>query len=419
MDAWLRRIYNLQKFGVKLGLDSSRRLLSRLGSPQFPCLHIAGTNGKGSTGAMLEAIALQAGLKTGYFISPHLVKFNERFRLNGQDIGDGELRALCQEVWAAMNGEHNTFFEFACALAFLYFARHKVDLAILETGMGGRLDSTNVCRPLVSVITNIALDHTRYLGRTLAEIARDKAGIIKPGVPLVHGAAGGCRRVIEDLARAQNSPALALGRDIRLRRRGEKFYVQGPDFKLGPLSTNLPGYHQAGNAALACAVAALLARQGWPLTAECIKSGLEAVNWPGRLERVYVNNVPLWLDGAHNPAGVRVLLKNLPWLRGRGALVMILGIMADKDLNSMLKSLTRAADKVIFTQPDCARACPAAELAELAGITDKPFWIIANLEQALQAGLRQAANGGAALVTGSLFTVGQTRAILSGQAWQV
>jgi dihydrofolate synthase/folylpolyglutamate synthase len=418
MDAWLRRIYNLQKFGVKLGLDSTRRLLSRLGSPQFPCVHIAGTNGKGSTGAMLEAIALRAGLKTGYFISPHLVRFNERFRLNGQDIGDGELQALCQEVWAAMGGEHNTFFEFACALAFLYFARHKVDLAILETGMGGRLDSTNVCRPVVSVITNIALDHTRYLGNTLAEIARDKAGVIKPGVPLVHGA-GACGRIIEDIANAKGSPVLALGRDIRVRRRGEKFYVQGPDFRLGPLSTNLPGYHQAGNAALACAAAALLARRGWPLTAECIKSGLETVRWPGRLERLAVNNVPLWLDGAHNPAAVRALLKSLPLLRGGGDLVVILGIMADKDLNSMLKSLTRAADKVIFTQPDCARACPAAELAARARVGDRPFWVIANLEQALQTGLRQAARGGAALVTGSLFTVGQAKAILSGQAWQV
>jgi dihydrofolate synthase/folylpolyglutamate synthase len=419
MEDWLRKIYSLQKFGVKLGLDSTRRLLARLGSPRFPCLHIAGTNGKGSTGAMLEAIALRAGLKTGYFISPHLVRFNERFRLNGRDIGDEELQALSQEVWAAMNGEPNTFFEFACALAFLYFARHKVDLAILETGMGGRLDSTNVCRPLVSVITNIALDHTLYLGRSLAEIARDKAGIIKPGVPLAHGATGVCRRVIEDAAAAQGSPALALGRDIRVRRRGEKFYVQGPDCKLGPLSTNLPGYHQAGNAALACAAAWLLARQGWPFKAEHIKKGLETVNWPGRLERVAVNNVPLWLDGAHNPAAVRVLLKSLPRLPGGGDLVVILGIMADKDLNSMLKSLTKAADKVIFTQPDCARACPAAQLAELAGITDKPFWVIANLEQALQAGLRQAADGGTVLVTGSLFTVGQTKAILSGQTWQV
>ncbi len=421
MQAFIERIFSLQKFGIKLGLASTTALLKKLNHPErgLPCAHIAGTNGKGSTGAMLEAIALEAGLQTGYFSSPHLTSFNERFRLNGKMIGNEELLRLGQEVWAAMGAVPCTFFEFTTAMAFLYFSRAKVDIAIMETGMGGRFDSTNLCEPLLSIITNIGLDHQQYLGRTIAAIANDKAGIIKPKVPLLHGSRQkSAARAIEARAMELASPVYALGREVKLRRRGETFYLQGLGLPSGPLSTNLRGLHQPFNAALAAAGAKLLATRGIAINNSHIQNGLGKVNWPGRLERLMIGQTPLWLDGAHNLAGVRALLNNINLLKEgrRGPLCMVLGIMADKDLRPMLKSLLPAANQVIFTQPDYARACPAAELAKLA-MPGKGL-IEPSLPQAIDRALSQAGEQGQVLITGSLFTVGQARAIITGQHFQ-
>ena len=417
----LNKILNLQKFGIKLGLSSTLKLLNRLGNPHLglKCVHIAGTNGKGSTGAMLEAIAQNAGLKTGYYTSPHLLDFNERFRINGQPAQGEELAGLMEQVWrACCAGEPPTFFEFATAMAFLLFKKQNVDLAILETGMGGRLDSTNVCQPLLSIITNIGMDHKQYLGNTIKAIAQDKAGIIKQQAPLIHGVTQpGAIRAIEEIARAMEAPVLALGREMQLRRQGELFSIRGQNWKFDNLKTNLRGFHQARNGALAVASARLLHDQyAMNIDAGNIRHGLQQVNWPGRLEKHEKNGVPIWLDGAHNPAAVRALLPSLRLLRAqrKGPLVLVVGIMADKDLKAILKPLILAAEQVIFSQPAYERAASASQLAQIAqaDTLNKPHAIEPDLAKAIHLAVARAGVDGSVLVTGSLFTVGEALAIL-------
>ncbi len=219
----LRRLFELQKFGIKLGLSSTANLLSRLGDPHLglPCLHVAGTNGKGSTAAMVEAALLAAGIKTGLYTSPHLVSFTERFRVAGRQISRSRVVDLARRAWRAVDQrEPPTFFEIVTAMAFLHFAETGVELAIVECGLGGRLDATNLCRPLLTLITNLGMEHQEHLGHSLHAIAYEKAGIIKPEVPLLHGVAAGIgRRVVEARAALLGAPVWRRGRELRLRRR--------------------------------------------------------------------------------------------------------------------------------------------------------------------------------------------------------
>ncbi|MDR1397871.1 MAG: bifunctional folylpolyglutamate synthase/dihydrofolate synthase [Desulfarculales bacterium] len=419
----LTEVLNLGKFGVRLGLDATARLLADLGNPHLnlPLVHLAGTNGKGSTGAMLEAIVREAGYKVIYYTSPHLEKINERFRLNTQPISDGELILWLEKVWAQAGGNY-TFFEFLTALAFAWM-RHKrreggLDLGILETGMGGRFDSTNICSPLITVITNVALDHQAYLGSTLTRIAEDKAGIIKPAVPLIHGVSAPGRQIVEEAARAARAPVMGLGREIRLRRGRDGFSLTGPGWAMKNLRTNMPGTHQPANAALAAAAAFALRAHGFNIGPEHVRSGLCQVKWPGRLEKFQLEGIDIWLDGAHNPAAAVVLRKSLAHLRP-GALIMVLGIMADKNLSAILKILMPAALRVIFTQPDCQRAAPASCLAAVAKTVktlrpESDAWLVeADLGKAVQLALNLAQSlKGQILISGSLFTVGAARSWL-------
>jgi dihydrofolate synthase/folylpolyglutamate synthase len=427
----LAALAELEKFGIKLGLEATARLLAHLGNPHLdlPAVHIAGTNGKGSTGAMLEAILIQAGYRVGYYSSPHLEKVNERFRLNGRPIDDAELVPWLNRIWA-LAGREYTFFEFLTALAFAWFQSKRqsgeLDAAILETGLGGRFDSTNLCAPLLSIITNVALDHQACLGATLSKIAWDKGGIIKPGIPLLHGAAPPGRQVLEGIAHACSAPVLALGRDIRLRRREERFSLFGPGWRLSDLSTNLPGSHQPANAALAAAAALHLNRYGFKISPQDVRQGLNQVKWPGRLEKFRLQGIDIWLDGAHNPAAARVLSRSLARMQDArpGPLVMVLGIMADKDLPARLKTLLPLAGRVIFTQPRLARAASAALLAgqaaRIKGLAPpaKEAWLEqADMGRALPLALELAARAGDGwvLVSGSLFTVGEARSWLTAQ----
>ncbi|MBI4798356.1 MAG: bifunctional folylpolyglutamate synthase/dihydrofolate synthase, partial [Desulfarculus sp.] len=255
-QAALDRLYDLQKHGIKLGLSSTANMLEKLGNPHLglKCLHLAGTNGKGSVGAMLEATLLAAGLQTGFYTSPHLVRFSERFRLNGQEISPERVLELIETVWPAVDErEPPTFFEFVTAMAFVYFAQEGADWTILETGMGGRLDATNLCRPQVTVITNIGLEHQEYLGHTYAAIAWEKAGIIKAGIPLVHGVTQpAARLIVEGRAAELGAPLHRLGREITCRRHASgTFSLKGGLWDLKDLRTSLVGRHQPKNAALA------------------------------------------------------------------------------------------------------------------------------------------------------------------------
>ena len=424
MDAYeaaIAKLYDLQKHGIKLGLSSTANMLEKLGNPHLglKCVHLAGTNGKGSVGAMLEATLLAAGIKAGFYTSPHLVRFSERFRLAGQEIGRRRVLELIEAVWPAVDQrEPPTFFEFVTAMAFVYYAQEGADLVVLETGMGGRLDATNLCQPLVTVITNIGLEHQEYLGHTYAAIAWEKAGIIKAGTPLVHGVTQpAARLIVEGRAGELGAPLHRLGRHITCRRQADgTFNLKGGLFNLRGLSTSLTGRHQSKNAGLALGAVEALVQAGVPLKPEHLVRGLATARWPGRLERLpgLTGQPDLWLDGAHNLPAARALVDSLDLVRqGRSPLVMVLGVMADKDLAGILGVLTPAADLVVYSRPSYERAAEPAALAAAAPAGAPPGRVEPDLAQAIRTARGLAGPGGAVLITGSLFTVGEALAILT------
>lgn len=356
-------LYSLKAGGVKFGIDRMRGLAAALGHPErtYPVIHIAGTNGKGSVAAMLEAIAHAAGWRTGLYTSPHLVKLGERVQVDRQLLTEAEivaytneLRPVADALGARTPDEHPTFFEFMTAMAFLQFARRQVDLAIVEVGMGGRLDATNVVAPDLTVITSIGLDHCAELGNTLAAIAREKAGIIKPGVPVVIGRLPAeAEAVIREVAQAQQAPLYSVR---------EEFGEAGERYP----TTNLEGEYQRWNAATATLAARLVRRPGLVPT-EAVSRGLQAVNWPGRWQRVSLGGQPLILDASHNPEGVAVLAENLRQLvaeMGR-APVIITGALGEFRARALLEVVLRFAREVHLVTPKQARACTYEELLAL------------------------------------------------------
>ncbi len=419
-QAALTRMYDLQKFGIKLGLSSTENLLRRLGDPhlRLQCVHLAGTNGKGSVGAVLEASLLAAGIKAGFYSSPHLVRFEERFRLAGREISPEKVLELAEAVWPAVDErEPPTFFEFITAMALLWLAQEGAELAIIETGLGGRLDATNLVRPLATVITNIGLEHQQYLGKTYAAIAGEKAGIIKPGIPLAHGVAQpAARRVVEGRAAALGAPLRRLGRELRARQAADGgFALRGRLWRLDGLRSSLVGRHQPGNAALALGVLEDLAEAGLAVGPEHLRQGLLAARWPGRLQQLPTapGQPTLWLDGAHNLPAVRALLASLDLVRGdRAPLVLVLGIMADKEYPAMLELFLSAADAVVYSKPDYDRAAEPAALAAAAPAGAPPGEVEPDLGRAIARAQALAGPKGAVLITGSLFTVGEALARL-------
>jgi dihydrofolate synthase/folylpolyglutamate synthase len=421
-DKAIDRLYELQKFGIKLGLNSTENLLERLGNPHqgLKCVHLAGTNGKGSVGAMIESALLAAGIKTGFYTSPHLVHFAERFRLNGREISKAKVLDLINRVWDVCDQrEPPTFFEFVTAMGFLYFAEEDVHWTVLETGLGGRLDATNVCWPQATVITNIGMEHQEFLGNTLKEIAWEKAGIIKEGVPLVHGVQQpSARKVIEDRAKSLKAPIIRKGREISFRRgRENRFVLNGRLWSLKGLQTNLNGRHQPSNACLAIGALEVMAEAGAEVGPEHFRQGIEKVHWPGRLEQFpnQKGESTLWLDGAHNLPAARALVESLDLVRqDRYPLVMVVGVMADKDISPILEILVSAADWVVFSRPRYERAAEPAILAKSAPKGAPPFELEPELPLAIEKARERAGENGVVLVTGSLFTVGEARAILTG-----
>jgi dihydrofolate synthase/folylpolyglutamate synthase len=407
-QAW---VFDLQKYGIKFGLSCTLSLLERLGLPfeQGRYLHVAGTNGKGSVAAMLSAMLTAAGYPVGLFTSPHLLRFTERFRLRDQDITAEGLLYLINRVREAIDeAEPPTFFEFAAAMAFLYFHEQGARPVILETGMGGRLDATNIVTPLVSVITNISLDHQYFLGNTLAAIAGEKAGIIKPGAPLVTYARQ--KRVLalfRERCRELAAPMYVGGVDFKARGifRG-KFSYQGLRKPLENLSVHLSGRHQYKNAAVALAVIELLQEKGLPVPEEAIRVGLAGVRWPGRLERM-LKDPRVILDGAHNPDAAHSLAQALKQDRVPGRRFLVMGIMADKDEEAILSTLLPLAHTVIFTRPHYFRAAKTEDLARRA----QPYRLEVLQEPEVALAIKRARSLAGprdqVVVTGSLYTVGE------------
>ena len=409
-------LFGLQWHGIKLGLDNPRLLLERLGNPHeggVRFAHAAGTNGKGSTCAMLRCMLSSSGLHAGLFSSPHIVSFTERIGIDGIQVTEREVIELAQEVMAKAEGMKPTFFEVVTAMAFMYFQNGKADCAVMETGMGGRLDATNVITPEVTIITPIGLDHAEFLGDTLEAVAHEKAGIIKPGVPVI------CARqepaameVIARRATELGSQVYTEGIDfsadnIRCNQSGVTFdYVSDDNSSKGQLrdiSVPLRGEYQARNASLA--VRALEVMTG-NIDEIVIKKGLSGVSWPGRLELV-ADNPPVYVDGAHNPAAARSVARELMREASlQAGMTLVIGVMSDKDAEGIIKPLLPLASSVIFTRAAYGRASEPEALTSIAKSLgfENPISESASVAEAIKDAVKI---GQPVLVTGSFYSAGE------------
>lgn len=414
-------LYGLQKHGIKLGLETMRTLLSRLGNPErrFRSLHIGGTNGKGSTAALTAAMLQAAGYRVGLYTSPHLVDFRERIRINQTMIAEAQVAELTQRLLTIVPSDLvPTFFEVTTAMAFLHFAESGVEVAVLEVGLGGRFDATNVVEPEACAITTIALDHQEHLGTTEEAIGFEKAGIIKPGVPVAVGRIDGpAWNVIRQTAMDRGAPLTRLGEDFYTAGTGpEAFSYHGSSRQLDGLTCALAGRHQLDNAA--CAVALLDAAEGRGISVNeaAVRRGLESVLWEGRLEVVERGPV-LLLDGAHNPAAAHVLAEYLTeWCASRpeSRVILVLGMMRDKDHARFVEPFYRLVSEVVLTQVDMARSASVQELQDKIGSRFPQCHVAPAAADALALAKAWATAHDLICVTGSLMLVGEVKALVRG-----
>ena len=404
-------------------------LAERLGRPDraYPTVHIAGTNGKGSTAAFLEAILRDAGFRTGLNTSPHLERINERIRVGGEEVSDElfaetftRIQAVIEELLAEGKlRAHPTYFESVTALAFEVFARERVDFGVIEVGLGGRLDATNIVMPVVSIITRIDFDHENFLGHSLREIAAEKAGILKPAVPVVMAAQQPeVREVLLARARELRCAVLETSEAFHVKiERVEEGCVHatvedlatGRTYELAP---RLPGQFQLQNVLNAVAAARLLQERGYRISDENIMKGIAATEWPGRIERIGTRP-DVYFDGAHNPGAAKELAAFLEEnFRGR-RVYMVFGAMRDKAVDEVTGALFPHAYEVLFTEARTPRAISATQLARMAGQYAERFTVYPEAERALEAALEKANFEDAVFITGSLYLVGQLR-----QAWK-
>jgi len=407
--------YDLQKFGIKLGLSSTSLLLERLDDPHqnLPIVHIGGTNGKGSVAAMLSKALTDSGYKVGLYTSPHLRRFEERFRVNDRIIDKARARDLMERVQEAVNfTEPPTFFEFTTAMAFQLFAEEKTDIAIMEVGMGGRLDATNVAQPKVTVITNISMEHKEYLGDTLLKIASEKAGILKPKTPLVSAARQ--PEVVDYFGVRCNElacPFYLSERDFSVSRSQNGLRYSGLNGGLEDLSLGLIGEHQQANAGMALCVMELLKSEGFSWNETALRGALAAPHWPGRFQ-IVGERPTIVLDGAHNPAAAEVLAKAVRDRFPSQKVVTLVGIMADKDIEAALAHFLGVADEAVLSRPAYARAAEPEVLARAVTRPDLPVIAITPLQKAIETACAKAGDDGVVVITGSLFTVGEAMEIL-------
>lgn len=416
----LEYLNGLERLGIKKGLGRMTALAKELDSPHlsFPSVHVAGTNGKGSTSAMLASILAEAGYKAGLYTSPHLIKLNERIRLDGRPISGADLSTAVAAVKKAAPktstfAAHPTFFEFTTATAFVHFAARKTDIAVIEAGMGGRWDATNIIRPLVSIITNVELDHTEVLGATIGKIAFEKAGIIKKGAPVVTAEKKpDALAPIMKAAKEKGSPVYRLGNefDVRARKHG-LFDYRGISSGLIGLETRLPGPHQVKNAACALAAIELLKQKGWKIPEAAIRRGLKKVSWPARVEVLRKRPLVI-IDSAHNPAGASALKAALQGFKFK-KLTLVLGILGDKDVLGIVNELAPLAHTLILTTPRNIRGAPSGDLLRLTNAKPERLMLITPVAQACEAALEAAEKEDAVCVAGSVYTAGEAKAFFA------
>jgi len=440
------RFHAMHDYAQALRLERMNQLLERIGSPhlRLPAVHIAGTKGKGSVAAMIAAMLTEAGYRTGLYTSPHLERLEERIRLDGRCCSRSEMSALIDQLRpaieqldalaAADNAVGPTFFEILTAMAMRYFVDRQSQIAVLEVGLGGRLDATNVCRPVLCVITSISFDHTQQLGNTLAAIAGEKAGIIKPGVPVVSGVVEDePREVIRGVCRNMGCPLLELGVDFDFRYWPARHLEQSDqaariDFFSPPgvavaglqgLRMPMLGFHQAVNAAVALAAILQLSRQGWQTSPEAIGRAFGRLHWPGRIE-LLARRPAVILDSAHNVASVEALTHTIAESFSAARRVLVFGTTQDKDIAGMLACLLRFFDEVVFTQySNNPRAVPAEQLRAAAqAITGRQYPVYPRPEQAWHFARSAAGPDDLICITGSFYLAGQMRAIIGGRLIQ-
>lgn len=417
LDEALRYIHEVCWKGTIPGLERIQALLDAMGNPERKCkfVHVTGTNGKGSTCAMVASILRKAGYKTGLYTSPYLIRFNERIQINGEQISDADICELTEYVkpFAESIFERPTEFEMVTAIGFEYFARHKCDIVVCEVGMGGEFDATNVIpAPEAAVICNIGLDHTEVLGNTLEKIAGAKAGIIKPGCDAVlYRERPSVEAVFEERCKALNAPLHKADFDS-LHLLSHSLEGQVFDWeRFHALRLPLLGEHQLHNAAVALTTARVLQKRGWKITDEQIREGIESVRWPGRFE--LMRKDPMFIiDGGHNPQCIEALVKNIrDYLPGR-ELTVLTGVLGDKDFHCMYRDVTQYAKEFITITPANARALTAEKLADYLRQFGKPVTACDVVADGVRLAIEHAGKDGVVLCYGSLYMIGDIDAAL-------
>lgn len=414
----LKYLYARERQAMRFGLDGVRRLLANVGNPEgaFPSVLVAGSNGKGSTAAILASILKAAGHKAGLYTSPHLIDFKERIRVDGKCIEETQVESLMGALGDAIEREQSSFFEATTAMAFKHFRDSQVDIAVLEVGLGGRLDATNVSHPAVSIITSVSREHTDILGDNLPKIAGEKAGVLRPGGLAVLGFAGGvAAEAIRKEVQAVGASMAQVGVDvvprlISVSREGTSFTLRWKgDWDWGPtLQIPLPGRHHARNAAAAALAAMSLKNAGFPVTADHVVKGVRRVRWPGRFQVVGPDRNPCVLDVAHNPGAAEALCRTFREVyHGRSAVVVI-GMSADKDHETFLKKIRPITEELIIAEAPNPRALPVGVMGRIAEEMGVKARVVPQVREALSCARDVArAKGAQVLVTGSFFVVGE------------
>jgi len=427
---YINWLYGLQRFGIKLGLEKISLLLEDIDNPhrQYPVIHIAGTNGKGSVASMIASVLQTLGLKTGLYTSPHLVRFTERIKIDGREIPEEEVVRYSEKIQPGVDSLRATFFEATTAIAMQYFADKDVDVAVLETGLGGRFDATNVVTPVLSVITSVGLEHQKYLGRTLARIAYEKGGIIKENIPVVSGVQSArAVEVLQQVAFYKQAPFIEVNPHataVLLEKDLEKSVVDMffPDaIQYEEITIGLPGLYQIQNALIAVRALDVLrgriknAEKIWNITDEHVRYGLEKVagltGIRGRMQLVQHQTGRFMVDAAHNPGAIRELVRALTEL-GYTNIPVILGVLDDKDVKSMMKILSKIARVMYFVQPNNERAVKTEKLREMAKGIFFPVVASGSVPDGIHMISSKIKEEDLILITGSHFVVGEALEIL-------
>lgn len=405
-----------------MGLETIGKILETLGDPHksFKCIHVAGTNGKGSIASALASILHTSGYKTGLYTSPHLVRFNERICINNEPVSDEDVINSYEKVKKVQEKADRslTFFEYTTAMAFYEFGRQKVDWAVIETGMGGRLDATNIIEPSISIISNLSIEHTTYLGNTIAQIAEEKGGIIKENTPVVTGVRQkDAVSILKKIAQDKSAPFYHFSEDFKVERTQEqRFNYFGIENVWRDMQTGLQGSYQVDNAALVLATCEILGQSEADLPLQCIKDGLEQNKWPGRLEIVSTSPFVV-IDGAHNLDAAENLAKYLSENLSDRKLTLVVGILDDKPYTAILQSLLPVCNRVIITQPKIDRSLVPEKLSLIAKEMVSDVKIIADVAEAVKYAIETSSPEDAVCIGGSLYVVGEAKEALDSEDW--